>query len=68
MTSDDLNRELKKIGDALAWADQHLSRDNESNAALHCADRVLYSPLTVAVANARESLDRVRHLIESETP
>lgn len=67
MTSDDLNRELDKVSDVLAWADQYLSRENESNAALHCNERVLYSPLTVAVANARESLQRVRDHLGGET-
>lgn len=57
MTPDDAQRELDKIADTLAWAEQHLSRNNEANAALHCNDRVMYSPLTSRVVEARRSVE-----------
>ena len=60
----DALRELSKIEAALAAAEEHLTKQNEANAALHMSDRVLYSPLTVAVVNARESAKRVREHLE----
>lgn len=56
----DALRELAKIEAALAAAETHLTKQNEANAALHMSERVLYSPLTVAVINARESAKKVR--------
>jgi hypothetical protein len=41
----DLRRELDKAREALLACLLHLSRHAEANAALHCADRVMYSPL-----------------------
>jgi hypothetical protein len=41
----DLRRELDKARDVLLACLLHLSRHAEMNAALHCAERVLYSPL-----------------------
>lgn len=60
----DILRELSKIEAALAAAEEHLTKQNEANAALHMSERVLYSPLTVAVVNARESAKRVREHLE----
>lgn len=59
----DALRELSKIGEALKNAEEHLTKQNEANAALHMSERVLYSPLTVAVINARESVKRVREAL-----
>lgn len=59
MKQDDLIRELEKAREALHWAEKHLCATNEANAALHCNERVFYSPLTTQVHNARESLERV---------
>lgn len=56
----DVLRELAKVEAALAAAEEHLTKQNEANAALHMSERVLYSPLTVAVVNARESAKRIR--------
>lgn len=64
MTTDDLARELGKAIEALTWAEKYLTRENESNAALHCNDRVFYSPLTTQVHEARESLERVLVQVE----
>ncbi len=61
----DVLRELTKVETALEAAEKHLTTQNEANAALHMSDRVLYSPLTVAVVNARESAKRVRAHLES---
>lgn len=56
MHPNDVARELEKVGDALSAAAKYLSLQNESNAALHMNDKVLYSPLTTAVIHAHESL------------
>jgi hypothetical protein len=41
----DLRRELDKARDVLLACLLHLSRHAEANAALHCSERVMYSPL-----------------------
>lgn len=53
----DLRRELEKARDALAAAEQHLARHAEMNAALHCAERVMYSPLHAKVHAAMTGVD-----------
>ena len=53
----DLRRELEKAGAALAAAEAHLARHAEMNAALHCAERVMYSPLHAKVATAMHGVD-----------
>lgn len=67
-TVTDLRRELAKARDALAACETHLARHAEANAALHCADRVMYSPLharvTAAIAGADHALERT----DDETP
>jgi hypothetical protein len=61
-TITDLRRELEKARDALAAAEVHLARHAEMNAALHCAERVMYSPLhakvTAAIAGIEHALAR----------
>jgi hypothetical protein len=65
MHHDDALREVDKVLAALQRAGDHLSKQNEANAALHLADKVLYSPLTVAVLNAADSAAKLRdHLAE----
>jgi len=58
----DLRRELEKARDALEACLVHLVKHAEMNAALHCADRVHYSPLhakaTAAVAGIDHALAR----------
>jgi len=61
----DVLRELAKVEGALAAVEQHLTKQNEANAALHMSDRVLYSPLTVAVVNACESAKKIRTYLEN---
>jgi len=53
----DLLRELSKVRDALAATEIHLARHAEANAALHCAERVMYSPLHAKVTNAIAGID-----------
>lgn len=48
-TITDLRRELDKAREALIAAETHLARHAEMNAALHCTDRVMYSPLHAKV-------------------
>jgi len=56
-TITDLRRELEKAREALAGAETHLARHAEMNAALHCADRVMYSPLHAKVTSAIAGID-----------
>jgi hypothetical protein len=56
-TITDLRRELKKAREALTGAEAHLARHAEMNAALHCADRVMYSPLHAKVTSALAGID-----------
>lgn len=56
-TVTDLRRELEKARLALIDALKHLSAHAEMNAALHCADRVMYSPLHAKVDNAIQGID-----------
>jgi hypothetical protein len=56
-TRADLRRELEKAHDALAAAERHLARHAEMNAALHCSDRVMYSPLHAKVQSAATSIE-----------
>jgi hypothetical protein len=48
----DLRRELEKAAEALRACDVYLARHAEMNAALHCSDRVMYSPLSAKVTAA----------------
>ncbi|MFE4915858.1 hypothetical protein ACFRCX_30605 [Streptomyces sp. NPDC056652] len=61
-TVTDLRRELRKAAEALAGCDTHLARHAEMNAALHCSERVMYSPLhakvTAALADITHALAR----------
>lgn len=59
MTPEDLQRELVKARDALAWCERHLSATSVANAALHTNETVYQSPLATVTHAARESLDRV---------
>jgi hypothetical protein len=56
-TITDLRRELGKAQIALIAALKHLSAHAEMNAALHCADRVMYSPLHAKIENAIGGID-----------
>lgn len=51
-TITDLRRELEKAEDTLSGCLLHLSRHAQANAALHCAERVMYSPLHAKVEAA----------------
>jgi len=61
-TVNDLRRELEKALDALQECLRHLSRHAEMNAALHCSERVMYSPLhaktEAAVTGIKHALTR----------
>lgn len=48
-TITDLRRELEKAEDALSGCLLYLSRHAQGNAALHCSERVMYSPLHAKV-------------------
>ena len=63
--ANDALRELSKIETTLEAAELHLTKRDESNAAGHMSERVLYSPLTVAVVSARESAKKIRTHLET---
>lgn len=62
----DLRRELAKAREALAAAESYLARHAEMNAALHCAERVMHSPLHAKVAAALTGIDHA--LARTEQP
>lgn len=65
-TITDLRRELEKAQVALIAALKHLGAHAEMNAALHCADRVMYSPLHAQVDSAIQGIDHA--LARTEKP
>lgn len=56
-TITDLRRELEKARDALEGCLVYLEKHAEANAALHCAERVRYSPLHAKVDAAVGGID-----------
>jgi len=65
-TITDLRRELEKAREALVAAETQLARHAEMNAALHCSERVMYSPLHAKVYAA---IDQITHaLARTATP
>lgn len=67
-TVDDLRREMAKMLDVLDMCEQHLSHHAAANAALHCSDKVMYSPLharvTSVMAGASAALMRTEPTAE----
>ncbi|MEV6547956.1 hypothetical protein AB0M57_04510 [Streptomyces sp. NPDC051597] len=61
----DLRRELEKASEALSAAERHLAKHAEMNAALHCAERVMYSPLHAKVAAA---IGQIEHALTRTEP
>ena len=57
LTEDD-KRELSKVEEALGLAVHYHTLTNEANATLHKSERVLYSPLTVALEDAKTIVRR----------
>lgn len=56
-TITDLRRELEKAQIALIAALKHLGAHAEMNAALHCAERVMYSPLHAKIESIIDGID-----------
>jgi hypothetical protein len=52
----DMARELAKAYDTLSTVERYLARLAEKNAALHCAERVIYSPLHARVTGTMLSI------------
>lgn len=61
----DLRRELEKACDTLIAAETHLARHAEANAALHCSERVMYSPLH---AKVQAAITGITHALDRTTP
>ncbi|MGW6531424.1 hypothetical protein [Streptomyces venezuelae] len=59
-TVTDLRRELAKAEETLIACLRHLSSHAEMNAALHCSERVMYSPLHAKVEATIDGLARAR--------
>lgn len=59
MNKNDSAREIEKALDTLMWVEKHLTSTSEANAALHCNDKVFYSPLATQVHAAVDSLQRL---------
>jgi hypothetical protein len=54
--TNDQKRELEKILETVQLALKHHAKQNEANSALHASDRIIYSPLTVKLQTAEQSL------------
>ena len=65
-TITDLRRELEKAQIALIAALKHLGAHAEMNAALHCAERVMYSPLHAKIESTIDGIDHA--LARTEKP
>jgi hypothetical protein len=63
-TITDLRRELAKAEGTLIACLRHLSSHAEMNAALHCSERVMYSPLHAKVEATIDGLARARQRTE----
>lgn len=59
MDRTDIVREIDKIGEALDWAILREEKNSEANAAQHCSEKVLYSPLTVKLNLAKDALTKL---------
>lgn len=57
--NEDTTREIKKIKEAVDLAVTYHTKINEANSALHCSDKVLYSPMTNKLILAQQSLERI---------
>ena len=65
-TITDLRRELAKAEDTLIVCLRHLTSHAEMNAALHCSERVMYSPLH---AKVEATIDGIAHArLRTEEP
>jgi hypothetical protein len=58
-SAQDLARDLSKVFDVVEAADQHFRAEAQMNAALHMNPNVRPAPLAVAMAGARDDLDRI---------
>lgn len=59
MHKDDIRREFAKIDHAITMALRHHEARDESNAAIHMNDTVLYTPLTSALRTAQAAVVRL---------
>jgi len=65
MEKDDILRELEKIRETLGFVNEYLSKQNESNAALHLSTRTMYSPLTAKVQVTQQIVEQLYGRIEN---
>jgi hypothetical protein len=56
----DMRRELDKAAETLKAVERHLARQSEANAALHCSEKVMYSPLHAKVAATIQGIENAR--------
>jgi hypothetical protein len=53
-----LKRELEKAREVLKLCELYLARHAEMNAAIHCSEKVMYSPLHSRVQSSLYSVER----------
>lgn len=61
-------RELEKSDNVLELVEQHLHATAKANAALHCDDEILFSPLYVQVVSSRNGIKMVLRKYRRKVP
>ena len=61
-------RELEKADNALELVEQHLHATAKANAALHCDDEILFSPLYTQVVGIRSGIKTVLRKYKRKIP
>ena len=61
-------RELEKADNALELVEQHLHATAKANAALHCDDEILFSPLYMQVVGVRSGIKMVLRKYKRKVP
>jgi hypothetical protein len=57
--TDNQERELRKVLEAVSLAASYHVKINEANSKLHCSETVLHSPMTNKLILAQQSLERI---------
>lgn len=65
---DNYVRELEKSDNVLELVEQHLHATAKANAALHCDDEILFSPLYMQVVGARNGIKMVLRKFKRKVP
>ena len=65
---DNYARELEKADNVLELVEQHLHATAKANAALHCDDEILFSPLYTQVVGARNGIKTALRKFKRKVP